>query len=155
MGVRKIFRGPAEMAICKRCGEEFTPKTPKVKLCYPCWTLRENAFERIGELEAQLEKRRLEIEKLWKERAQLLDIVAERVSGLEAELARAKLQLNAERIDISLMRIDLEAAQKKASQAIPSDLYRLLLSLCHPDRHNSSPMSTKAMAWLLSLRGER
>jgi hypothetical protein len=114
--------------------------------------LYENACVRVEELEAQLDKQRKEIDKLWKERAQLLEIAAARMAGLEEELNQARLKLNAERVDISLMRIDLQAARQKASQAIPPDLYRILLSLCHPDRHNSSPMSTKAMAWLLSLR---
>jgi len=43
----------------------------------------------------------------------------------------------------------------RASDAIVAEVrdhVRCLLSLCHPDRHGGSPLSTKTTAWLLSLR---
>lgn len=39
--------------------------------------------------------------------------------------------------------------------AIPRDVRRLLIQLCHPDRHENSDASNKATRWLLAQRGER
>lgn len=36
--------------------------------------------------------------------------------------------------------------------AIPKDIQRLLIQLCHPDKHGGSPASNKATEWLLSQR---
>ena len=83
---------------CERCGETFTPKFPTARLCYPCWLEREHAFERVGDLERELERLRT------------------------------------------------------AAAPIPADIARLLVLLCHPDRHGNSAAANKATAWLLEQR---
>lgn len=40
-----------------------------------------------------------------------------------------------------------------AGAAIPADMLRRLIMLCHPDRHGSSKASTIATQWLLEQRG--
>ena len=37
--------------------------------------------------------------------------------------------------------------------AIPADMLKRLIFLCHPDKHGDSKASTIATEWLLSLRG--
>lgn len=37
--------------------------------------------------------------------------------------------------------------------AIPPDMLKRLINLCHPDKHNNSKASTLATEWLLTLRG--
>ena len=41
---------------------------------------------------------------------------------------------------------------QKSAQAIPKDMMRRLLQLCHPDKHNGSETATRATEWLLSQR---
>jgi len=36
--------------------------------------------------------------------------------------------------------------------AIPDDVLRRLLHLCHPDKHGNSPTATEATQWLLQYR---
>ena len=57
----------------------------------------------------------------------------ERVGALEDELS------------------DLRAVLDGTPAAIPADMRRLLVLLCHPDRHNNSNASNKATRWLLLL----
>jgi len=38
--------------------------------------------------------------------------------------------------------------------AIPDDMLRRLLHLCHPDKHGNSTTATEAMQWLLRYRRE-
>lgn len=46
---------------------------------------------------------------------------------------------------------DLRAALAAAPATIPADIRRLLVLLCHPDKHNNSDASNKATRWLLAL----
>lgn len=39
-------------------------------------------------------------------------------------------------------------------QAELPDRLRALMQLCHPDRHNNSPLATDTTAWLLRVRKE-
>lgn len=86
------------MKPCTHCGELFEPKYPNMKLCLDCWKEREQAFELLDELRADL--RRLE----------------------------------------------------SHGRAIPPDMHRVLILLCHPDKHGDSPAATKATQWLLANR---
>jgi hypothetical protein len=83
---------------CERCGEPFTPKFPTALLCYGGWLEREHAFERVGDLEREVQRLRT------------------------------------------------------AAAPIPADIARLLVLLCHPDRHGNSVAANKATAWLLEQR---
>jgi hypothetical protein len=38
---------------------------------------------------------------------------------------------------------------------IPENMFRKLLMLCHPDKHNNSPLATEVTQWLLEQRKER
>jgi hypothetical protein len=89
------------MKPCTHCGALFIPKFPNAKLCFDCWRAREDAFERVADLE-------------W---------------------------------DNDRLRAALDATQP----AIPGEMRRLLVLLCHPDKHNGSQAATKATTWLLSL----
>jgi hypothetical protein len=58
----------------------------------------------------------------------------------------------------SLQRL-LKAAEARArlatqAEAIPPEMLKVLLLLCHPDRHSSSQASNRAMTWLLQQRGK-
>jgi hypothetical protein len=67
----------------------------------------------------------------WLEREQAL----ERVDLLEQEVATLRAAL----------------AKAQPAPAIPRDMRRLLVQLCHPDRHGGSEAANKATRWLLSL----
>ena len=44
------------------------------------------------------------------------------------------------------------ATQGRAGVAVPPDMLKRLIQLCHPDKHNGSKASTTATEWLLQQR---
>jgi hypothetical protein len=90
------------MKPCTHCGAVFIPKFPNAKLCFDCWRAREQAFERVADLESEV--------------------------------------------------VDLRAALDATQPTIPGEMRRLLVLLCHPDKHGNSPAANKATTWLLSLK---
>lgn len=110
---------------CSHCGDTFIPRFPNARLCYLCWRRREDAFLLLDTLESDLADAR----------RQLAD-VSDLADGLESALTEARQQLTAAR----------------GAADIPPDLYRVLLGLCHPDRHGNSPAANRATAWLLAQR---
>ena len=126
-------------AHCTHCGKWHTPKYPSQKLCLDCWIKREHAFERLAELERENERR--------------CDRPAdrpERVPELLRDIERLKADLTGQRAIAEMWRTI--ASQPVKSEPIPGDMRRLLVLLCHPDRHGGSQASNKATRWLLEQR---
>lgn len=48
----------------------------------------------------------------------------------------------------------LALAARPVERVIPSDQWRRLVQLCHPDRHDNSDVATEATRWLLENRPE-
>ena len=74
------------------------------------------------------------------EYAAVAEDAVSRIYALEAELAREKnLRLIYEGM----------AGHSQPAKAIPADVHRILVSLCHPDRNpERQPAATRAMKWL-------
>ncbi len=47
---------------------------------------------------------------------------------------------------------EARAFMANRAEGIPPDMLKVLLLLCHPDRHGNSQASTKATQWLLQMR---
>lgn len=92
---------------------------------------------RLQELEADLDREKTR-------RASLAEDALSRIYALEADLAREKnLRLIYEK-SVAMM-----AGHSQPAKAIPADVHRILVSLCHPDRNpERQPAATRAMKWL-------
>ena len=69
----------------------------------------------------------------------------------------AELLLDSAEREIDHLRRILAETERRASvgaapEPIPADLLKVMLLLCHPDRHGNSAASTKATTWLLQQR---
>lgn len=51
-----------------------------------------------------------------------------------------------------IKRLKASLAEERTRRGIPDDMMRMLILLCHPDRHSGSVAATKATAWLLRER---
>jgi hypothetical protein len=50
------------------------------------------------------------------------------------------------------LRVESQITHLQSPRAIPPDMLRRLLQLCHPDKHSGSEASQRATAWLLDQR---
>ncbi|ENO80542.1 hypothetical protein B447_12212 [Thauera sp. 27] len=82
----------------------------------------------------------------WKASPAAKKSAPDRLAQLTAELAEAR----AEAARLRLRVLALELAD--APPAIPPDMLRRLVRLCHPDRHGQSEAANQATAWLLAQR---
>lgn len=80
------------------------------------------------------------------EYAAVAEDAATRIYELEADLAREKnLRMIYEK-SVAMM-----AGHSQPAKAIPADVHRILISLCHPDRNpERQPAATRATKWLLA-----
>ena len=78
------------------------------------------------------------------EYAAVAEDAVSRIYELQADLAREKnLRLIYEK-SVAMM-----AGHSQPAKAIPADVHRILVSLCHPDRNpERQPAATRAMKWL-------
>lgn len=138
-----------------------------------CRSLRRTAEQTQ---QAKTERERLEKEKRWLllalnntlHDADLLKAVvmaqrdaedlkkkADHLESRNTVLREEILRLNKENLELSMKNI-LNSRQYPSMQktsAIPTDMWRRLLQLAHPDKHGGSEAATKATQWLLENRG--
>lgn len=126
------------MKTCERCGQHFTPKYSTMRLCLDCWIAREQAFDRVVELESEVRSLNDQLagNKPRTQRGENRKLKA-RVAELEVENARLRM---------------MSGSRQTTKTKIPGDILKLLVMLAHPDKHNNSPAATKATAWLLQER---
>lgn len=78
----------------------------------------------------------------WKASPAARKAAPDRLAQLTAELAEARAE--ADRLRCRVLSLE--------QSAIPPDMLRRLVSLCHPDRHGGSVAATEATGWLLKQR---
>lgn len=114
---------------CTCCGAAFEADEPWKYLCLACWRARKEA--------------------------EAGDVGALALRGMKAELelaqARDRIQELEERVREVIRLAERQAGGAKP-EFIPADVLKVLLLLCHPDKHNGSPASTRATTWLLQQR---
>lgn len=113
--------------MCRGCGTLFQPRMVHYYLCPACWSSSQG----------------------YQPKGEALDQI------------RTNLALAEARDEIRTLKRLLSAAEERAmmavtaqAESIPPDLLKVLLLLCHPDKHNGSKASTKATQWLLEQRGK-
>lgn len=72
-------------------------------------------------------------------------------------IAREQAFSRRERLEGEVARLEREVARLERALlaregGIPAEILRLLILLCHPDRHGGSDASNRATAWLLAHR---
>jgi hypothetical protein len=115
----------SEYAECKQCGNAFYKDQPWKKICISCWKKNKNTPAKI--------------EKSFDELSTLRDEV--RRYREEAIFYKKNYFDVSERLRI--MENDV---------AIPIDIMKRLILLCHPDKHGNSQASTTVTTWLLNKR---
>lgn len=107
---------------CAHCGIGFEADEHWKRLCIPCWIKAKKA----GDLDTRDNFVDLRNE---------LNYAHREIRYLKAVLAEADAR-----------------AQNASPEAIPEDMLRILLMLCHPDKNGNTKASTKATQWLLAQR---
>ena len=91
---------------------------------------------RCGEPFYAVEAWKRECFECWKARKNCEETAREKIARLERELANVR-------------------HQAPAASAIPQDLLRSMIQLCHPDRHGGKESAQRVTAWLLKQRTDR
>lgn len=148
-----LFGTPAtrELRECAGCGARFVGWNwhNRCRDCYrssvsnPDQT-RSGSDKELKRTKAELESVRLE---LARQQQIVQDTAAKRV-----ELERACSALKTERDQWKRRYYAVLARSGGTRPAIPPDILRRLLWLCHPDRHGNDEAATVATAWLLAQR---
>lgn len=114
------------IATCDLCGQHFErqPSEGWKRKCQPCW--------QAGKRGAPAGARRI---------------------GGKSEVDHLREQIECLRAELSIARMAAGIARMNASPAaLPADMLRRLLHLCHPDKHGNSRAATTATQWLLEQR---
>lgn len=80
---------------------------------------------------------------------------AEEEHGLQAQLTRALEENAALSAAVRRLLAEQNDGIVPAARGIPRDKLRLLLQLCHPDKHNGSRAATEATQWLMEQKGDK
>lgn len=111
---------------CEDCGQPFVPKVSYARYCLPCWSAR---HDRLAHLRGQLHLAKLKHDLET-------SILNDRIATLERIVQEAN-----------------ERALKSWQRGwLPPKMLKMLMYLCHPDKHGNSPMATKVFKWLLQQR---
>ena len=79
----------------------------------------------------------------------LLEIAVDTCQRHLATIARLEKELLLAYDGIAIMASMARAQRRQPAKAIPADVHRILVSLCHPDRNpERQPAATQAMTWL-------
>lgn len=116
-----------KMHTCKECGCAFPQRQFYEELCPVCYKL-----DRGYDL-------------LWGDKVLLR--TQQHVETLQEELKRTAQSL-------SEKEKELLALSKKKADPLPLLTIKKLIRLCHPDRHNNSPLATEVTQWLLGLKAD-
>lgn len=121
------FYDQVHLATCEVCSGTFDrPESERWKSkCFPCWKRSKASTNSSGQAQHQRSKTSGSDNMDWWQRG----YAAGRAAALEM------------------------------SEATPAPLdrarIRQLLQLCHPDRHDQSPLAGEVTTWLLSMRGKQ
>ena len=77
---------------------------------------------------------------------------SQRLRQLEREIASLHSRLECSERLREIERVIHAHKNLQQKAAIPAEIHKRLVMLCHPDRHKDSEMSTKATQWLLEQR---
>lgn len=139
-----------ELRECAGCGARFVGWNwhNRCRDCYRGTRPSQDQTQSAADKELKRTKAELESVRLELARQQQIsqDTAAKRV-----ELERACSALKAER-DQWKRRYYAMLSRSGARSAIPPDMLRRLLWLCHPDRHGDNDAATVTTAWLLAQR---
>ncbi len=113
---------------CTCCGATFDADQPWKLLCYACWRAKKDAESG--------------------------DVGALTLRAIKAELGLSRAMDEIERLQGIIYREAKRWAKNAQPEAIPPDLLKSMLLLCHPDRHNNSQASNKVTTWLLQQRAK-
>ncbi len=139
-----------ELRECACCGARFVGWNWHNR-CRDCYRssgsnpeqIRSGPDKELKRIKAELEAARLELSRQQR--------ISEDTTAKLTELERACAATKAER-DQWKRRYYAVLARSGARPAIPPDILRRLLWLCHPDRHGDDATATVTTAWLLAQR---
>ncbi len=129
------------MNTCQVCGSEFAPRSKRDRTCTDCLKKRASQVKSVNISRDRLEAMEAAL-------GQDGDLLVLKNLTIEKDLAE-------ERAKVSRLRETITALKKTSESqapAIPRDIRRLLIQLCHPDKHQGSQAATKATSWLLEGR---
>lgn len=123
---------------CDRCARKYPSDAAYKKLCAPCWKRQHGIDLHPTDLALDVTLTRVEVLE------SKVDQLTARVAQLTTRVAHlvAKLQR------------PVPPPPPPVTFSIPEDRLRVLISLCHPDRHGGSDRSNEATKWLLSQRNK-
>ena len=119
-----------EYRTCRQCGNTFFADQPWKRVCFDCW---KESKKQSGQWRGGTE-----------------GFVYTDAAWAKMEVARLRQENQALDRQVAALQ---EALYSKANySAIPPDMLRRIIQLCHPDKHNNSPAATEATQWLLKQR---